>query len=108
MLDNDLARLYGVETKALNQAVKRDERRFPERFRFLLMEEEFDGLRSQSVTSNARGGRGQCSAHIVFLPDESLPLVSVYLVLTTVPDMEGDATLQSLIDNLRWRTQKAK
>lgn len=57
ILDSDLARLYGVETKVFNQAVKRNARRFPERFRFRLTEEEFDRLRSQSVTSNGHGGR---------------------------------------------------
>lgn len=56
ILDSDLANLYGVETKVFNQAVKRNETRFPERFRFQLTTEEFDSLRSQIVTSN--GGRG--------------------------------------------------
>ncbi|MBD5173198.1 MAG: ORF6N domain-containing protein [Bacteroidales bacterium] len=54
MLDSDLARLYGVETKVLNQAVKRNIQRFPEDFMFQLTKEEC--LRSQIVTSN--GGRG--------------------------------------------------
>ena len=57
MLDSDLAELYGVETKAFNQAVGRNKERFPEEFRFQLSEEEFDSLRSQIVTSNTRGGR---------------------------------------------------
>ena len=57
ILDSDLARLYGVETKVFNWAVKRNARRFPERFRFRLTEEEFDRLRSQSVTSSGHGGR---------------------------------------------------
>lgn len=57
MLDCDLAALYGVETKVFNQAVKRNEERFPSRFRFRLTTEEFECLRSQSVTSNTRGGR---------------------------------------------------
>ena len=52
MLDRDLAELYGVETKALNQAVKRNEARFPSDFRFQLSSEEFENLRSQIVTSN--------------------------------------------------------
>ena len=52
MLDSDLARLYGVETKALNQAAKRNEGRFPEDFRFQLTEDEDDYLRSQIVTSS--------------------------------------------------------
>ena len=58
MLDSDLAELYGVETKALNQAVKRNEYRFPEDFMFQLTENEWGSLRSQFVTSkNRRGGR---------------------------------------------------
>lgn len=59
MLDRDLAELYGVETKVLNQAVKRNIDRFPERFMFQLTNEEFNVLRSQIVTSKleTRGGR---------------------------------------------------
>lgn len=54
MFDSDLARLYGVETKVLNQAVKRNIQRFPEDFMFQLSKDKC--LRSQIVTSN--GGRG--------------------------------------------------
>ena len=57
LLDVDLARLYDVPTKAFNQAVKRNEARFPEDFRFQLTAEEADNLRSQSVTSSHHGGR---------------------------------------------------
>lgn len=55
MLDSDLARLYQVETKVFNQAVKRNIKRFPESFRFQITEEEYNSLRSQFVTS--KGGR---------------------------------------------------
>lgn len=57
ILDSDLAFLYDVETKVFNQAVKRNESRFPDRFRFQLSPEEYGLLRSQTVTSNRRGGR---------------------------------------------------
>lgn len=58
LLDADLAELYGVETKVLVQAVKRNLERFPDDFMFQLDAEEFAALRSQSVTSNTgRGGR---------------------------------------------------
>ena len=59
MIDRDLAELYGVGTKVLNQAVKRNIKRFPERFMFQLNEQEFEFLRSQIVTSKieTRGGR---------------------------------------------------
>ena len=52
MLDSDLARLYQVETKVFNQAVKRNINRFPENFRFQLTESEYENLRSQIVTSS--------------------------------------------------------
>ncbi|MEJ7692316.1 ORF6N domain-containing protein [Daejeonella sp.] len=57
MLDEDLAELYGVETKVLNQAVSRNSIRFPEDFMFKLTEEEFANLKSQIVTSRWGGRR---------------------------------------------------
>jgi hypothetical protein len=57
ILDSDLAELYGVETKALVQAVKRNISRFPADFMFQLTAEERTMLRSQSVTSGSWGGR---------------------------------------------------
>ncbi|MCD7779827.1 MAG: ORF6N domain-containing protein [Candidatus Gastranaerophilales bacterium] len=57
MLDSDLAMLYQVETKVLNQAVKRNIERFPNDFMFQLSKEEFENLRSQFVTSPKGGGR---------------------------------------------------
>jgi ORF6N domain len=68
MLDRDLANLYEIETKVLNQAVNRNIKRFPKDFMFQLTKEEFDSLRfqietlddnslrSQIVTSKGRGG----------------------------------------------------
>ncbi len=57
ILDEDLAALYGVKTKVLNQAVRRNKERFPKDFMFRLTEEELEILRSQSVTSRSWGGR---------------------------------------------------
>ena len=51
MLDNDLADLYDVDTKVLNQSVKRNLLRFPNDFMFQLSQKEFENLKSQSVTS---------------------------------------------------------
>ncbi|MBK8612983.1 MAG: ORF6N domain-containing protein [Flavobacteriales bacterium] len=53
MLDRDLARLYGVPTKALKQAVRRNRERFPEDFMFEMNKEELEHWRSQIVTSNS-------------------------------------------------------
>ena len=50
MLDSDLAMLYGVETRTLNQAVKRNITRFPDDFMFQVTKEEWNSLRSQIVT----------------------------------------------------------
>jgi len=57
MLDSDLAELYNVETKVLNQAVNRNEYRFPEDFMFKLTEKEWSNLKSQIVTSSWGGKR---------------------------------------------------
>jgi hypothetical protein len=58
MLDSDLATLYGVEARALNQAVARNRKRFPADFMFQLTPREYESLRSQIVTSRkGRGGR---------------------------------------------------
>ena len=56
MLDYDLAEMYGMETKRLKEAVKRNINRFPSDFMFQLSKEEFESLRSQIATSNKRGG----------------------------------------------------
>lgn len=74
MIDADLAELYEVETKRINEAVRRNPARFPEDFVFQLTAEESDSLRSQSATLNAasrsqsvtlKTGRGQ---HRKYLP----------------------------------------
>ncbi|MFM2068978.1 MAG: hypothetical protein RLZZ584_3887 [Pseudomonadota bacterium] len=58
IMDADLAALYEVPTKRLNEAVKRNAARFPEDFMFVLTDEEFANLRSQIATSSsAHGGR---------------------------------------------------
>lgn len=57
MLDKDLADLYEVETRALNQAVSRNTERFPEAFMFQLNQQEFEILKSQFVTSSWGGTR---------------------------------------------------
>lgn len=57
MLDNDLAELYGVDTRTLNQAVRRNIKRFPNDFMFNLNKSEWEILKSQIVTSSSHGGR---------------------------------------------------
>ena len=63
MLDEDSAKLYNVETKVFNQAVKRNIERFPDNFRFLLTQNEYESLRSQFVTLETARGK-----HRKYLP----------------------------------------
>jgi hypothetical protein len=57
MLDRDLAILYGVETKRINEQIKRNKMRFPEHFMFQLTAEEYENLKSQFATSSWGGSR---------------------------------------------------
>lgn len=58
MLDSDLAKLYLVETGALNRQVKRNAEKFPEDFMFQLSQEEYESLRCQTgISKNGKGGR---------------------------------------------------
>ena len=57
MLDEDLAAIYGVETRRLNEQVKRNRKRFPSDFMFTLTGKEFDNLMSQNATSSWGGRR---------------------------------------------------
>ena len=64
MLDRDLADLYGVLNKVLNQAVKRNLSRFPSDFMFQLTKDEYDFLRSQFVTLEGKGRHSKYLPHI--------------------------------------------
>ena len=80
MLDRDLAELYGVPTGALNQAVKRNIRRFPESFMFQLTKTEFENWKSQTVIS--KSFRAKITAAIEVSPHSYLnPLLlsSIFL-----------------------------
>jgi phage regulator Rha-like protein len=65
MLDADLASLYGVSTKRLNEQVKRNQQRFPEDFMFRLTKAELDSLRSHFATLKKGSKRGK---HVKYLP----------------------------------------
>jgi phage regulator Rha-like protein len=74
MLDEDLARIYGVETRVLNQSICRNKERFPEGFMFQLTIKEFTNLMSQIVISK-RGGRRKMP--FVFTEHGTVMLASV-------------------------------
>jgi hypothetical protein len=75
MLDSELAGLYGVTTKRLNEQVRRNFSRFPADFTFQLTEAEFENLRSQNATSRLHGGRRYLS--YVFTEHGALMLANV-------------------------------
>jgi ORF6N domain len=78
MLDADLAQLYGVETRVLVQAVKRNLARFPEDFMFQLSGQEWAALRSQSVISNTEGRGGRRTAPYAFT-EQGVAMLSTVL-----------------------------
>ena len=78
MLDSDLAKLYGVETKVLNQAVKRNLERFPSNFMFQLTKEEFYSLRSQFVTLEVGKGKHKKYLPLVFT-EQGVSMLSAVL-----------------------------
>ena len=71
MLDFDLAKVYGVETKSLNRAVKRNVDRFPKDFVFRLTRAEFEALRYQIGT--LKSGRGQHRKYLPFVFTSTAP-----------------------------------
>ncbi len=77
MLDSDLAEVYEVETGALNRAMKRNPERFPERFAFQLLQNEWDALRCQIGTLNAGRGRHRKYLPWVFTEHGAVALAAV-------------------------------
>lgn len=111
MLDADLAALYGVETRVLVQAVKRNLDRFPEDFMFRLGNQELAALRSQSVISNRVGRGGRRSAPYAFSEHGALMAatvlnsrraveMSLYVVRAFVRMREVLATHRDLVKKL--------
>lgn len=86
MLDSDLAELYGVETRAINQAVTRNPGRFPERFCFRLTNEESEILKSQSVISRSGSWGGRRKPPRVFT-EQGVSMLSAVLRSDTAIDV---------------------
>ena len=110
ILDSDLAKLYEVTTKRLNEQVKRNERKFPESFRFQLNKDEWDSLRSQNATSSkGHGGRryvpyvltehGALQAANV-LNSEKADAMSVYIISAFVHMRKELAISQEVLKRL--------
>jgi hypothetical protein len=119
MLDSDLAELYQVSTKQLNQMVRRNLNRFPAEFAFVLENQEFEALRSQIATSNkGRGGRrylpyvftehGVAMLSAVLHSDRAVQ-VSIFIVRTFVRLREmiaADKNLAARIEKLEDKQEK--
>lgn len=122
ILDSDLAALYGVLTKTLNQAVKRNARQFPEDFMFqLTLEEawEIETLKSQSVTSNKRGRRRKYPPYV--FTEQGIVMLSFVLMsecaisahIVTIRTfgrlrkvLADHEELARQLDELRWREEE--
>ncbi len=93
LLDEHLARLYGVQTKALVQATKRNLARFPVDFMFQLNNEEWENLRSQSVTSSPDGWGGRRTPPYAFTQEGVAMLSSILrsdqAVMVNIENHEG-------------------
>lgn len=120
MLDSDLADLYGVPTKTLIQAVKRNRKRFPDDFVFLITNKEVTCLRSQIVTSNRIGRGGRRTLPYVFteqgvamlssvLKSDRAILVNIAIMRTFVKLREvmlRDKELSLRLDQLETKIEK--
>ena len=116
ILDSDLAKLYGVETRRLNEQVRRNIEKFPEDFMFQLTKEEFENLKSQIATSSSGWG-GRRKPPLVFTEHGALQAanvlnsaqankMSVYIVRTFVRLREMAMTNEKLahkVDQLERR-----
>ena len=95
MLDAELAALYGVATKALNQAVKRNAARFPTDFVIRLTPEEAESLRSQVVTLKSGRGQHRKYAPYAFTEHGAIMAATVFsspraVEISITADLEGD------------------
>lgn len=76
MLSSDVAKLYNVETKRLNEVIKRNINRFPETFCFQLIDEEYENMRSQFATSSLNNNYGGVSYLPYVLTEQGIMMLS--------------------------------
>ena len=99
MLDSDLARLYETETKRINEAIKRNIERFPERFCFRITEEEYSFLKSQFATSKGGSRKG----HTVFTEQGVAMLATVLktkvAIKVSIQIMDAFVTMRKYISS---------
>ena len=97
MFDTDLAKLYQVETKRINEVVKRNKMRFPKRYAFRITEEEYYSLKSQNATSKGGSRKG----HTVFTEQGvamlSTSLKSIIAINTSIAIMDAFVAMRKYI-----------
>lgn len=106
MLDTDLSEIYGVETRSFNQAIKRNQERFPETFRFQLTMDEYNSLRSQIVTLK-NSSRGQHRKYMPYVfTEQGVAMLSTVLKSKTAIEVSIDIMQafvhmrRSMVDNI--------
>lgn len=125
MLDSDLAELYGVESKRLNEQVKRNIERFPEKFRFQLSQEEYEKLKSQFVTLRTDDSlrsqfatlENQKGKHTKYLPyvftEQGVSMLSAVLksktaIAISIKIMDSFVNMRKLISSNNFYTEQLK
>lgn len=112
MLDFDLAELYEVETKVLNQSVKRNIDRFPERFMFRLTQDEWELMRSQIVTASEQSKRNLNTTPFAFTEHGVTMLASVLrskkAIQTNIAIVDAFISLKEFILNYKELADKLK
>ena len=110
MLDSDLAELYGVEARVLNQAVSRNRDRFPEDFMFQLSEQELDKVNSSQIVMSSRKHRGKAYRPYAFTEQGVAMLSSVLrserAVEVNIAIMRTFVQLRRLMDSNRGLAKK--
>lgn len=112
MLDFDLAELYEVETKRLNEAVKRNIERFPERFMFRLTKKEWEAMRSQIATASDQSKRNISTTPFAFTEHGVTMLASVLrskkAIQTNIAIVEAFISLKEFVLNYKELSDKLK
>lgn len=112
MFDFDLAELYEVETKRLNEAVKRNIERFPQRFMFRLNQEEWEDMRSQIATASDQSKRNVGITPFAFTEHGVTMLASVLrskkAIQTNIATVEAFISLKEFALNYKELTEKLK
>lgn len=105
MLDSDLARLYEVETRILNQAMSRNGGRFPKDFAFRLTREEWTNLKSQFVISSLESGYGGRRSVPTVFTEHGVTMIAALLRSERAVEVSV-RIVREFVRMRRWRTRR--